>query len=64
MNEMKVRTTPEVDYAGKAEQEQPGKILKAAPKDFCVIITNKKNSSWVDDLEAHDRLSSSYRVFH
>lgn len=30
----------------------------------CVIITQKKNSSWIDDLDARERLNKCQRVFH
>ncbi|PHR29386.1 MAG: hypothetical protein COA36_04075 [Desulfotalea sp.] len=30
----------------------------------CVIITQRKNSSWVDDLDARERLNTCQRVFH
>ncbi|BHH83510.1 hypothetical protein [Desulforhopalus sp. 52FAK] len=34
------------------------------PDRVCVIITQKKNSSWVDDLDARERLNKCQRVFH
>ena len=49
-------------------QEQLSDQSKAkniiSPDRVCVIITQKKNSSWVDDLDARERLNKCQRVFH
>jgi hypothetical protein len=37
-------------------------IIKA--DKVCVIITQKKNSSWIDDLDAREKLNKCQRVFH
>jgi hypothetical protein len=49
-------------------QEQPAirkpKINSIKAERVCVIITRNKNSSWVDDLDARERLNKCQRVFH
>jgi hypothetical protein len=40
------------------------KLNKVSVSPVRVIITMKKNSSWVDDLDAHERLAVDQRVFH
>ena len=30
----------------------------------CFVITKNKNSSWVDDLDAQERLNQITRVYH
>lgn len=30
----------------------------------CVIITQKKNNSWVEDLDALEKLTRNQRVYH
>ncbi len=38
--------------------------INTSAKKLRVIITNKKNSSWVDDLHHHDKLNSYNRAYH
>ncbi|MFT5701665.1 MAG: hypothetical protein ACI8ZB_004560 [Desulforhopalus sp.] len=55
----------------KTTHQQPIQIAEKTPNvnslkknRVCVIITQKKNSSWVDDLDARERLNKCQRVFH
>ena len=49
-------------------QEQPAigrpKISSSKSARVCVIITRNKNSSWIEDLDARERLNRCQRVFH
>lgn len=51
-----------------AQQEQPveqnSSCNRIKSNKVCVIITQKKNSSWVDDLDARERLNKFQVVFH
>jgi hypothetical protein len=40
------------------------KLNKVSVSPVRVIITNMKNSSWVDDLDAHERLVVIQNIFH
>jgi len=44
------------------EQKSNCNIIKS--DRVCVIITQKKNSSWVDDLDVRERLNKLQVVFH
>jgi hypothetical protein len=45
-----------------SDQSNSANIIKC--DRICVIITQKKNSSWVDDLDARERLNKCQRVYH
>ncbi len=44
--------------------EQNSSCNRIKSDRVCVIITQKKNSSWVDDLDARERLNKCQVVFH
>lgn len=44
--------------------EQDSRYDRITSDRFCVIITQKKNSSWVDDLDALERLNTCRIVYH
>jgi len=44
--------------------EQNSSCNRIKSDRVCVIITQKKNSSWVDDLDARERLNKYQVVFH
>jgi hypothetical protein len=62
MREIKNQSTQAVD--GVQSLTEPRKRNKVSVSPVRVIITMKKNSSWVDDLDAHERLTVIQRVFH
>lgn len=59
-------TPPEKKLQFKSKQlsDQLDTAKKNRSDRVCVIITQKKNSSWVDDLDARERLNRCQRVFH
>ena len=44
--------------------EQNSSCNRIKSDRVCVIITQKKNSSWVDDLDTRERLNKCQVVFH
>lgn len=52
----------QVKQENSVEQKSPCKTIKS--DRVCVIITQNKNSSWIDDLDARERLNKCQRVFH
>ena len=54
------------DAPAQQEQavEQNSSCNRIKSNKVCVIITQKKNSSWVDDLDARERLNKCQVVFH
>ena len=44
--------------------EQNSNCKRIKTDRVCIIITQKKNSSWVDDLDARERLNKCQVVFH
>lgn len=45
-------------------QQESVSVNRIKRDKICVIITQKKNISWVEDLDARERLSRCQRVFH
>lgn len=38
-------------------------VINLSGNKLLVIITKKKNSSWIDDLDNHDKLNPNNRVY-
>lgn len=45
-------------------QQENATVNRIKRDKICVIITRKKNCSWVEDLDARERLNKCQRVYH
>lgn len=64
MSENMVKSRSDVHVKQDIPVEQNSTCKKIKSNRVCVIITQKKNSSWIDDLDARERLNKCQRVFH
>lgn len=64
MSENMINRIDDVHVQPEQTIEQKSTCNKIKSDRVCVIITQKKNSSWIDDLDARERLNKCQRVFH
>ena len=64
MSENMINRIDDVLVQQEQTVEQKSTCNKIKSDRVCVIITQKKNSSWIDDLDARERLNKCLRVFH
>ncbi len=64
MSENMINRINDVHVQQEQTVEQKSTCNKIKSDRVCVIITQKKNSSWIDDLDARERLNKCQRVFH
>jgi hypothetical protein len=64
MSENTINQIDDVPVKQEKVVEQNSTCNRIKFNKVCVIITQKKNSSWVDDLDARERLNKCQVVFH
>lgn len=64
MSENTINQIDDVPVKQEKVVEQKSSCNRIKSDRVCVIITQKKNSSWVDDLDARERLNKYQVVFH
>ncbi len=64
MSENIINRMNEIPVKQEKTIEQNSNCNRIKTDRVCVIITQKKNSSWVDDLDARERLNKCQVVFH
>jgi hypothetical protein len=64
MSENMINRMDDVQVQQEQTVEQKSTCNKIKSDRICVIITQNKNSSWIDDLDARERLNKCQRVFH
>lgn len=52
----------QIQQAKLTEQNPDANMIE--PNEIRVIITQNKNSSWIEDLDARERLNKCKRVYH
>lgn len=64
MSQNKRKLKREKESLEKASCSKEKNLINISGNRLRVIITKKKNSSWIDDLDNHDKLNANNRVYH